>query len=162
MLFGVNPMAGILLQALNIKPDDVPRFRDCYLDNNDGKPRIGLHTRTGGGNRNHYESAERAKANDPEGEHTGPWNSDLRKLPGYQYDEDDNFDCTYATFYYDVPPAFASIIETLREISGSTLNPADRWQKLLADLKSGEQNDTTIRALKVGEAIFEQLQKATP
>ena len=47
-LFGTNPFANALLMALGITASDVPRFRDCYLDD-DGK--IVIFTRTGGGNR---------------------------------------------------------------------------------------------------------------
>lgn len=31
------------------------------------------------------------------------WNADLRELPGFLYDSDDGFDCTYADFHYAVP-----------------------------------------------------------
>lgn len=62
-----------------------PRFRDCYLS--DDQKHIEIFTRVGGGNREAYwEDIER-----------------LRSMPTYEYDEDDSFDCTYATFTFGVP-----------------------------------------------------------
>ena len=36
MLFGVNPSTYFLLPLIGIPPDDLPRYRDCFLsDDND-------------------------------------------------------------------------------------------------------------------------------
>ncbi len=158
-LFGVNPHATMLLSFLGITANDVPRFRDCYAE--DGK--IVIHTRTGGGNRDMYEHPDRAKANYPEyfegaDQPTGPWNCDLRKLPGFAYDEDDDFDCTYASFYYEPSEEVAKLIKQLSEIGGD--NPGERWQKLFADMKAGLDNPQVARALEVGKPIIEGINEA--
>jgi hypothetical protein len=87
MLFGTNPFSGVLLQMLGVTRDDVPRFRDCFL-NEDGTEII-IHTRTGGGNRDDYQAS----------------NDELTEIAGYKFDADDDFDSTYADFHYEVPEA---------------------------------------------------------
>lgn len=159
MLFGVNPMAGILMQAIDLERGQVPRFRDCYLDETDSESRIAVHTRTGGGNRPFYENLEECRSNYPEyfggdDDPSGPWNDDLRASPYYLTDEDDDFDATYATFYFRVPDAFKSLIATMREISGGTDAPGERWQKLLATLNEGGDSPEAKRAIEVGKSIF--------
>lgn len=56
MLFGVNPASGVILATLGLKPDEVGRFRDCFIS--DGQ--IAVYTRNGGGNRrcSHAEDPE--------------------------------------------------------------------------------------------------------
>lgn len=161
MLFGVNPAGGLVMQALGITPDDVPRFRDAYFDAE--KDRLVIHTRTGGGNRDYYECEERCRDNYPEyfGEEqelSGPWNADIRKLPGFLYDEDDDFDSTYADWFFSVPEAFKPIFATLKEIGASQDEKlAERWQRVLEDLRSGEKSPEADRALVVGEQIMAEL-----
>lgn len=164
-LFGVNPMAGLLMHALGIESGDVPRFRDCWLDTEGPKYLIALHTRTGGGNRAMYECEASARRNYPEyfdgkDDPSGPWNADLRKLPGFVFDEDDDFDNTYATFFYEVPEAFKGIIETMHNLTGDMQPPSERWQKVLDDLRSRNETPETQRALALGEKIFAQIKSA--
>ena len=160
-LFGENPLSELLLTALGISRDDVPRYRDCYLDGDE----IVIHTRTGGGNRNSYETEERCRRNYPEffengQSRSGPWNSDLRKIPGFKWDEDDDFDSTYADFRYEIPEAFKAIFDNLREL-GAAEKPVDKWQSLLSNLRNGDTSKPEVqRALKVGEQIFGQIKKA--
>ncbi|WP_370193273.1 MULTISPECIES: hypothetical protein [Aurantimonas] len=149
-LFGVNPAAGILLQALGTKPDAIPRFRDCYLDTELDEPRIAIHTRTGGGNRAAY---ERGGSEQTDWNPDGPFNGDLRDLPGFIGDEDDDFDCTYATFYFAVPEAFAGIISTIHGLTGAAEAPAVRWARVLSDLQARETTPETERALAIGKQI---------
>lgn len=164
-LFGVNPLAGVCLQALGITTENVPRFRDAYI-NETGE--IVIHTRTGGGNRDFYDSEARCRAHNPEyftGDEppTGPWNTDLRALPGFLYDEDDDFDSTYADFHFKPTPEWEPIIKTLLETTGASEAPRAKWEKVLSDLKSGNaQSDSAKRALAVGEQIIAALDKAQP
>lgn len=144
LLFGVNAAAPVLLAMLGIDAHSVPRFRDCYLS--DGK--IAIHTRTGGGNRDYYEHLDRCRQNFPErfdgkDDPSGPWNSDLRKLPGFEYDEDDDFDSTYATFYYAVPEKFKHLVDKLPE----GVDPAKRWQDTFEKLKSATPDDPQVKKL---------------
>ena len=91
-----------LLSLLGITEEAVPRYRDIYIDEGN----LVLHTRTGGGNRAAYENIHSWKREcswmvDDE-EPSGPWNEDLRNLPGFLYDRDDEYDPTYADFYYEL------------------------------------------------------------
>lgn len=150
-LFGVNAHAPMLLSFLGVTVNDVPRFRDCYVE--DGK--IVIYTRTGGGNRDAYELG-----GDDQQEYNqdGPFNDDLRALPGFVRDEDDDFDCTYAYFYYEPSEDVAKLVRQLSEIGND--NPHDRWNKLFADMDAGRDNPQVARALEVGKPIIEALMVA--
>ena len=162
-VFGVNEFAGLLLQALDITTADIPRFRDCYL-NEDGTEII-IYTRTGGGNRDFYEHPEHCRANFPEyfeddEPPSGPWNCDLRARPGFKYDADDSYDETYAHFHYAIPEGWEPIISTLKDL-GASNDPTKRWEEMLTKLRDGNHESPDVqRALKVGEEIAEQIKAA--
>lgn len=82
MLFGKNTATPVILAILGLKEQDVERFRNCSI-NESG---ITIYTRTGGGNRKDYP------------------NEKLTSNPCYICDEDDDFDSTYATYYFNFPP----------------------------------------------------------
>lgn len=129
-LFGVNSAAPLMLATLGLTANDVPRFRDCYIDGD----RIVIYTRTGGGNRDFYGSEEECRANYPEyfdGKEapTGPWNSTLTENAYYLYDEDDDFDSTYACFYFKFPEEYAADLKALVE-SSETHKPSEKWKTL--------------------------------
>ena len=113
MLFGVNNAAPVLLATLGLTVGDVPRFRDCYIEGDN----IVIHTRTGGGNREYYEAE----------------NDELQSNPFYVRDEDDDFDCTYANFYYRFPDEYA---EELKAMAANTesIKPSEKWTALLESL----------------------------
>ena len=98
-LFGHNPACVFIAPMLTDKNPEkfFPRFRDCWVSD-DGE-RIEVFTRVGGGNREYYDEEIEA----------------LRAMPTYVKDYDDDFDCTYATFVFDVPdewkPDFDALIE---------------------------------------------------
>lgn len=153
MLFGVNAAAPVLLAMLGIDPDDVPRFRDCYLDE---EKNIVIYTRTGGGNRPYYENAESYKAKSGEEPDGRCWNDDLRKLPGFIDDCDDDFDCTYAYFKFKVPEKFAHLIEKLPE----GVDPAKRWQETLDNLRTATPDDPVLKKLDVAlRPMFDAMAK---
>lgn len=108
VLFGRHAGADDLLKLLGITQDDVPRYRSCFWDGE----HIVIHTRTGGGNREDYEDG----------------NDWLTLLPGYVRNDDDDFDCTYANFYY-TPPAEA--LEALKSLPPA-VTPAEQWKALFA------------------------------
>lgn len=132
-----------ILKAIGIKEEDIPRLRGVGID--DGK--ILIHTRTGGGNREQYDSVENyingeyglqddLKAlNDKNSwdykyslKHGGVkkrrieleeritniiatktgTNELLRDNPYFISDEDEEFDCTYANFWYKIPEKFTN------------------------------------------------------
>ena len=115
MLFGVNS-ATVLLAALGMTADDVPRFRNCYIDGE----QIVIHTRTGGGNRSYFD------------------NDSLAAHACYLYDEDDDFDSTYANFHFKFPEEYADDLKALAERS-ETYKPSEKWQALLKALAPGTE-----------------------
>jgi len=157
-LFGVNPFSRMLLEMLGTSEAAIPRYRDCFL-NEDGTE-IVIHTRTGGGNRNYYEHPDRRRREDPDSDYEGPYNCDLRKIAGFKYDADDDFDCTYADFHYAVPEAVKEQVALLRQF-GAVSNPVERWQTLLSNLRDGDKSNPDVqRALAVGEKIMGQINDA--
>jgi hypothetical protein len=118
-LFGQHANADRLLQLLGLTRDDVPRFRSCYWNGE----HIVIHTRTGGGNREEYEDQ----------------NDMLTLVSGYVRDEDDDFDPTYADFYFN-PPAEAA--EALKALPAE-ITPAEQWQRLFAALDSAKSKSST-------------------
>ena len=150
-LFGVNPYAGLLLGFLGTSHDQVPRFRDCYIE--DG--RIVLYTRMGGGNRGHWDYSETEEGPDCECPGCIAENY-LPTLPGYLYNEDDDFDCTYASYYYEPEPEVADLVSQLEGIGGGN-NPGEQWQKLFADMGARKDTPQIARALEVGKPIIEAI-----
>jgi hypothetical protein len=141
-LFGRNPASRLLLAMLNLTEGDVGRFRDCYLkrDEETKKLTIVIYTRNGGGNRDDYEAVTEA----------------LQVHPAYLSDADDDFDCTYASYFFKVPEAFAATAEELAGLGAeSDVSPQDRFQALIANLQKGDQTDpAVIKAMEVGKDIF--------
>lgn len=117
-LFGVNPAALFVLPLLGEKhPDEYPRFRDCYVteDNN-----IAVYTRVGGGNRG-----------------CGYGEEELYKHPNFLYTEDDDFDETYATYYFSVPEEWKEDFDKLLKGDFAGTSPAykERVHKVFPKLK---------------------------
>lgn len=50
MMFGQNPVAPLILEALALPPIAVGRFRDAFVSSGE----FAVYTRNGGGNREHY------------------------------------------------------------------------------------------------------------
>lgn len=140
MLFGQTPLAPALLKILDIELCDIPRYRDAYLG--EAGRSIIIYTRTGGGNRDYYDSEESCRSSYPEyfenadEAPAGPWNCDLQAHPGYIQDYDDDFDPTYAYFEFKVPEEWAAELEALaKQAPGSTTSPSEKWQTLLSSLQ---------------------------
>lgn len=130
MFFKMNNITPVLLAMLGLKEEDVPRLRDCYIDGE----KIVIYTRTGGGNRDYYDSEESCRANYPEyfdgkDNPAGPWNSTLTANPYFLYDEDDDLDSTYAHFYFKFPEEYAADLKALAENSDMH-KPSEKWQML--------------------------------
>ena len=100
---GMNQAVFFILPMLGKHPEEYPRFRDCFvgaLENSQEKDPFGIpqkqtskdkvisiYMRIGGGNRSgYYDQIEQ-----------------LRKMPTYLKDYDDDFDSTFATFIFSVP-----------------------------------------------------------
>jgi hypothetical protein len=89
LINGVNLSTFFILPMLGKHPEEYPRFRDCFLKD-DEHPQydnyIHVYTRVGGNNRNCEYNEE-----------------ELYKHPNFVATFDDNFDSTYATYVFSVP-----------------------------------------------------------
>lgn len=113
-LFGENfSQRDFLFELLDKTPDDFGRYRDIYVTDE----YIVVHTRCGGGNRDDYEDVF--------------W--EMEEHPLYIYDEDDDFDCTYANFYFAHPERFS---ELLKEMAKGTVTPSEKWKRLFESLEA--------------------------
>lgn len=143
MLFGTEPAAGIALKMLGLIFSDVPRFRDAYFTWADKTTMtdsvIVILTRTGGGNRDFYENKYRRQTHYPEDVvgSAGPWNEDLRKLPGYRHDRDHADDTTYANFYFDVPEAEKQAVIDYLKATGRPATLNEKFAAAIAALREG-------------------------
>jgi len=94
MLFGRNQLSELLLAVIGLKPVDVERLRDVYVDGDT----IVVYTRTGGGNREEWP------------------NKAITESPLYVHDYDDEFDSTYASFVVSIPEGFMEDTHNLSNV----------------------------------------------
>lgn len=99
MLFGMNPHSDLLLAVIGLKRNDVERFRDAHVS--EAGATITVYSRTGGGNRSDYP------------------NLTMRKRPEWQGSEDDDYDSTYCTDTFKVPPEWVEDVKALSDIMGN-------------------------------------------
>lgn len=116
LVFGLNGAAPGLMAILELHPNNVPRFRDCFL-NKDGTEII-IYTRTGGNNRAEYATE----------------NAELAAHPRYLGDEDDKFDSTYAVFRFAIDDDYKSLCKQLAE-KGYGVEIKDRWENMLKNMR---------------------------
>ena len=109
LLFDSNIDANQLLAILGYTREDCGRFRDIYIDNG----HIVIHTRNGGGNREDYQDVFDV----------------MRRHPWYVRDEDDEFDCTYANIFFEIPKGE---METFVALLDQGRSPEEQWDKLLS------------------------------
>jgi hypothetical protein len=135
ILHGVDPDAEALLAHLGTTRGAVPRFRDCYIE--DGK--ICLYTRMGGGNRGHWDMYE----TDPGANCDCPGciaERYLPTLPGYLYNEDDDWDSTYANYYYALPASADTLPKGQDAKQGLAGTESGAVPKADAQPKSGQSH----------------------
>lgn len=84
MINGVNPATFLFLPMLGKHPDEYPRFRDCFIS--EDETHIEVFTRVGGGNRN-----------------CGYGEEELYKHPNFVKTYDDVFDSTYGYYVFSIP-----------------------------------------------------------
>jgi len=136
MVFGKNSAAALILAALGLTQADVGRFRDAFVRG--GK--IGIYTRNGGGNRECWQwwMDENIDTNDC----ACPGCIITKHLPAhplYLYDEDDDFDSTYATVWFRFPDdaRWRALLEALDE-GPDAPSQDERWRAYLERLKRKE------------------------
>ena len=93
MINGVNPATFLFLPMLGKHPDEYPRFRDCFLTEDD---HILVLTRVGGGNR-----------------HTGFNEEELEKSPHFIKTYDAEWDSTYGYYEFRVPNEWKADYEAM-------------------------------------------------
>ena len=119
LLFGMNPQSETLLQTvLGWTKHDIPRFRDVELefDQTNNSVRLAVYTRMGGGNRecwNQYDDEEPdcSAMNCPACTMTNK----VEKHKQFLMSEDDDFDNTYATYYFSVTAEQAAALKQAQE-----------------------------------------------
>ena len=113
ILFGENAsQKEFLFSLLGKTSGDFGRYRDIYVTDE----HIVVHTRCGGGNREDYEDVF----------------EEMSTHPLYDYDQDDDFDCTYADIYFRHPEQYRDL---LKEMAVGTVTPSEKW-KILFDALS--------------------------
>ena len=150
MLFGVNPLAGVLLKALDIGIGEkitgnykAGRFRDIYLSGDGTK--IILYTRNGARNRECWEEEgcpgwgssdyKDPSKHDPECLVYVNWK--LTQHPLYVKDYDDGFDPTYAYFEFRVPDVLEPVLDRImRDQGGPPKNVTEKFNEVVAEMKS--------------------------
>lgn len=159
VVHGENKFANILLASLGFSSKtEIPKYRDCWYD---GKF-IVVYTRTGSGNRDYYDSEESCREHYPadfmmpeKEPPKGPWNSELRNNSYYLEDEDDDFDSTYAKFYFTVPN---SIKDLIPDIEVQSLSTRQRWEDFMEKLKEPDSKDPQVlRAIEAISPTFENI-----
>lgn len=129
-LFSENCLSDVLLKMLDLDRRSVGRFRDCYLQ--DGK--IAVYTRNGGNNRKCWNCEGKNVYN---GKCDCPGCTITYRLPEnpyYLWDEDDEFDSTYATIYFSFPDKYKEILQLID--SETTITPEEKWKKLFEEMNS--------------------------
>ena len=117
MLFGENSsQKHFLFGLLERTPGDFGRYRDIYVTDQ----HIVVHTRCGGGNREDYQDVF----------------DEMFNHPLYDYDEDDEFDCTYADIYFKHPEGYEDL---LKEMAVGTVTPSQKWDMLFKALSEQQK-----------------------
>lgn len=111
MLHGYTPAVIWILPMLGKHPDEYPRFRDCFVGDKahpEYADHILIYTRTGGGNRECYETENQA----------------MREMKGFVTDYDDSFDETFASWVFKVPEKWQKDFEVFSTGNLKDLSPA--------------------------------------
>ena len=145
LLFGVNQDADELLKMLNLTEDSFGRFRDAYL-NEDGTNII-VYTRCGGGNRDYYEDVF----------------SEMEKHPEYVKNYDDDYDCTYAYFVFNIPEKFRKQAKLMCDKT-KPKNVQEKFQEAIDDMNKKGKDSEYIKKMeptinKIKEAIKDSFEE---
>ena len=112
MINGLNPACLFILPMLGRLIDEYPRFRDCFVteDNN-----IAVYTRVGGGNRG-----------------CGFGEEELYKDKNFITTYDDDFDNTYATYEFAVPDEWKEDFDKI--MNGKLSETSNQYKNLIIGL----------------------------
>lgn len=113
MVHGQNPIGPLLVALLHEQqPIEVGRYRDAWVEHEGDDLLIRVHTRNGGGNREDYD--------DPS----------MQAHPWYVRDADDDFDCTYADYWFrpDLTTLPNDAALALVEMAQAPVDMGERWR----------------------------------
>ncbi len=103
---GVNKSTFFILPMLGKHPDEYPRFRDCFVGEDEKS--IEVFTRVGGANR-----------------HSGYGEEALEQHPNFIRTFDDDFDSTYGTYVFSVPEKWQDDFNKI--LNGDILKISDAY-----------------------------------
>jgi hypothetical protein len=112
MMNGVNQLTFFVLPMLGKHPNEYPRFRDFFLQDEEHPEYdnyLHVYTRCGGGNRGCDFGEE-----------------ELMKHPNFVATFDDSYDCTYGTYVFSVPTEWKDDFEKI--ITGKLLDISDEYK----------------------------------
>ena len=112
MLFGFNLACVLFMPMLGRKQAEYPRFRDCFLS--DDNTRIVIYTRVGGGNRN-----------------CGYGEDKLYEDPNFVKTYDDEEDSTYGYYEFNVPEKWKSDFDKIKE--GELATVSDEYYNYVSE-----------------------------
>lgn len=131
MMFGYNPAVFLLLPMLGRPKEAYPRFRDCFIT--EDEKHILIYTRVGGGNRN-----------------CGYGEEELLKDPNFIRTFDDDYDSTFGYYEFAVPEKWQKDFEAIK--AGGALNASVEYIEYLIGF--WKNNTDLVKALtKVLEDI---------
>lgn len=108
MMNGFNPSCLIFLPMLGRKQNEYPRFRDCFISQD--QKHILVLTRVGGGNRN-----------------CGYGEEELYEDPNFVRTWDDDFDSTYGYYEFNVPEKWKKDFNAIMEGEGDPTKASDEY-----------------------------------
>ncbi len=127
LVHGEERDVDVLLKGIGLGRDDFARYRDCWVSED---RLIAVYTRLGGGNSECWCDGD-------DHECYVPTIEKLREHPQYVRDQDDDFDITYKTFYFDPPDAIPESVP-----SGPSGD--ERWAATLEALKNTEPSSEPV------------------
>ena len=128
----------LLQEAVDTNYFPTGRFRDIYFErDSDGKGKVVLDTRNGGGNRDAYEYVFEL----------------LSKHPLYITDYDDDFDSTYAYIEFQAPQ---NVVEFFEDVEANEFDRVgERFKKEIEAIENGKELNPKLKQFM--ENFVEQL-----
>ena len=112
MVNGFNPACVFLMPMLGRKQDEYPRFRDCFVSDDD--ERIVIYTRVGGANRDNGYGEEK-----------------LYEDPNFVKTYDDEEDSTYGYYEFNVPEKWKNDFKLI--LDGEVEKVSDEYVSYVRD-----------------------------
>lgn len=137
-LFGSNPLGQALVALVQqAHPTEIGRYRDAWVEAHGDDLLIRVHTRNGGGNRECWGcDDEPCTCGVPVA------NDQMQAHPWYVRDADDDYDPTYADFYFrpDLASIDPEIARSLVAMADAPVDVSARWSALIAGLSAGGES----------------------